>query len=46
MDAGGRNLWAGIAAAITVNIIMVYYVILAWNETLDNESAKKTEKTE
>lgn len=42
VDHGGSNLWGGIAAAVTVNVIMVYYVILAWNEpSLAAEDKKK-----
>lgn len=49
VDSGGSNLWAGIAAAVTVNVIMVFYVIMAWNEQLESPtttgSAAETKKT-
>ena len=44
MDVGGRNLWAGISAAVTVNVIMIYYVVLAWNETLEDQAVEKKDK--
>ena len=43
LDSSGQNLWAGIAAAISVNVIMAYYVLLAWNEELHVSAEKKTE---
>ncbi len=45
VQAGGANLWAGIAAAVVVNVIMVFYVFLAWNEKIDDPAAaiKKTD---
>ena len=42
VDAGGSNLWAGIAAVVTVNAILVFYVCIAWNETLDDGSYSST----
>ncbi len=45
VQAGGANLCGGIAAAVVVNVIMVFYVLLAWNEKLDDptEVSKKTD---
>jgi hypothetical protein len=32
LEQGGQNLWGGISAAIMANVIMVYYVVIAWRE--------------
>ncbi len=45
MESGGANLWGGIAAAVTVNVIMVFYVFLAWNEKLEDAPAQDVKKT-
>jgi hypothetical protein len=44
-DIGGSNLWGGIAAVICVNVILVFYVMMAWNEKLE-EAPTETKKTD
>jgi hypothetical protein len=39
VPTGGANLWGGIVAAVVVNVIMVFYVFMAWNEKLDDPTA-------
>jgi hypothetical protein len=41
-DSGGSNVWAAIASVITVNVILVFYVFLAWNEKFEEPETKKT----
>ena len=40
LPSSGANLWAGILSAVSVNVIMVFYVILAWNEQIQEGSGK------
>ena len=44
VQPGGANLCGGVAAAVVVNIIMVFYVFLAWNERLDDPAATVPDK--
>ena len=41
LDIGGSNLWAGISSAVSANLIMVYYVIIAWNEEMEQGKQQK-----
>ena len=45
LNSSGSNLWAGIASAVSVNVVMVYYVVLAWNGELAVSAKGEGEKT-
>jgi hypothetical protein len=40
----GNSTWAGISAAVTANIILIAYIVVAWKEDQGDRAAEEKRK--